>query len=218
MQLQNLQEEMKSVKLVPMADRWVWTLENSGVFTVASLRKKIDELKLAAVAEKTRWVKYVPLKVNITAWKVKVDGFPTRFNMSRRGIGIQSLVCPICNCSVESTEHLFFRCSLIRELGCKVLGWWNFPVSTFESYGEWVDWLVSLRIPSKTKLLFEGVWSVMWWYVWNFRNKILFDEKPPKKSMLFDAIVSSSFNWCKFRSKASFGWNDWLKNPYCISL
>nr|GEY60065.1 RNA-directed DNA polymerase, eukaryota [Tanacetum cinerariifolium] len=35
---------------------------------------------------KTRWIKEVPIKINVHAWKVSVDGLPTRFNLSRRGV------------------------------------------------------------------------------------------------------------------------------------
>nr|GEV79657.1 RNA-directed DNA polymerase, eukaryota [Tanacetum cinerariifolium] len=184
--LKVLHEVIKTVKLVPMEDRWVWNLENSGLFTVSSLRKKIDAKRLARVAEATRWIKFVPFKVNVLAWKVMIDALPARLNISRRGIGIPSLSCPICDCGVESTDHLFFRCTLVKQLGHKVLTWWNLPVTEFDSYVAWNSWLSSMRVSSKIKLVLEGVWSVMWWFVWNHRNKILFDVTPPKKSMLFD--------------------------------
>nr|GEW33182.1 RNA-directed DNA polymerase, eukaryota, reverse transcriptase zinc-binding domain protein [Tanacetum cinerariifolium] len=50
------------------------------------------------------------------------------------------------------------------------------------------------------------------------RNKLLFDNKTPKKALIFDNLFSLSFNWCKYKCKASFKWDDWLKNPYLISV
>ncbi|GKE07918.1 hypothetical protein Tco_1411469, partial [Tanacetum coccineum] len=67
-----------------MSDRWKWDLESSGDFSVASFRKIIDDKSLSDVDSKTRWIKYVPIKVNVHAWKVKTDSLPTRFNVSRR--------------------------------------------------------------------------------------------------------------------------------------
>nr|GEU59394.1 E3 ubiquitin-protein ligase RIN2-like [Tanacetum cinerariifolium] len=81
---------------------------------------------------------------------------------------------------------------------------------------EWLDWLASLRHPIKLKALLEGVFYITWWFLWGFRNKILFDSNSPSKAVLFDNIVVSSFTWCKSRCKAAFTWNDWLKNPYLI--
>nr|GEY33898.1 putative RNA-directed DNA polymerase, eukaryota, reverse transcriptase zinc-binding domain protein [Tanacetum cinerariifolium] len=179
-QFQVFHEVIKTVKLVPMEDRWVWNLDNSSLFTVSSLRKKIDAKRLARVAEATRWIKFVLIKVNVLAWKVMIDALPTRLNISHRGIGIPSLSCPICDCGVESTDHLFFRCTLVKQLGHKVLTWWNLPVAEFDSYIAWKSWLSSIRVSSKIKLVLEEVWSVMWWFVWNHRNKILFDVTPPR--------------------------------------
>ncbi|GKA86838.1 reverse transcriptase domain-containing protein [Tanacetum coccineum] len=44
-----------------------------GEFSVASVRKLIDDNMLPEVASKTRWIKAVPIKVNVHAWKVKLD-------------------------------------------------------------------------------------------------------------------------------------------------
>ncbi|GJV66748.1 RNA-directed DNA polymerase, eukaryota [Tanacetum coccineum] len=85
----------------------------------------------------TRWVKSVPLKVNIMAWKIKMDGLPTRMNISRRGIEIDSIVCPICNSGAESSCHIFFQCNLVRQLARKISSWWNVDYVDVSSYEEW---------------------------------------------------------------------------------
>nr|GFA40518.1 RNA-directed DNA polymerase, eukaryota [Tanacetum cinerariifolium] len=82
--------------------------EEFGRFSVASARKVIDDKSLPKVDSKTRWIKYVPIKVNVHAWKVKTDSLPTRFNVSRRGIHIDSIMCAICDKGAETSSHLFF--------------------------------------------------------------------------------------------------------------
>ncbi|GKF04834.1 hypothetical protein Tco_0035502, partial [Tanacetum coccineum] len=62
------------------ADRWTWKMSGSRDFSVASVRQLIDD-KILPEAHKTRWVRYVPIKVNVIAWKVKCDSLPTRFNI-----------------------------------------------------------------------------------------------------------------------------------------
>ncbi|GJR17489.1 RNA-directed DNA polymerase, eukaryota, reverse transcriptase zinc-binding domain protein [Tanacetum coccineum] len=216
MQLNSLAEISRMTTLVPCEDRYVWTLESDGVFSVASIRKEIDGNRFQDVSLPTRWVKSVPIKVNIIAWKVKSNALPTRFNISRRGMDIDSIVCPICNAGVESTNHIFFQCVVVRQIMRKISSWWNIDYSDVNSYEEWQVWLVSIRIQSKLKGVLEGVYYGLWWYMWNFRNKLLFDKKIPEKALIFDNLVSSSFYWCKFRCKASFKWDDWLKNLYIV--
>ncbi|GKA89228.1 RNA-directed DNA polymerase, eukaryota [Tanacetum coccineum] len=116
MQLNSLAEISRMTTLVPCEDRYVWTLESDGVFLVASIRKEIDGNRFQDVSLPTRWVKSVPIKVNIIAWKVKSNALPTRFNISRRGMDIDSIVCPICNAGVESTNHIFFQCVVVRQI------------------------------------------------------------------------------------------------------
>ncbi|GJY98328.1 RNA-directed DNA polymerase, eukaryota [Tanacetum coccineum] len=103
-----------------------------------------------------------------------------------------------------------------NEIMRKISSWWNIDYSDVNSYEEWRVWLVSIRIQSKLKGVLEDVYYDLWWYMWNFRNKLLFDKKIPEKALIFDNLVSSSFYWCKFRCKASFKWDDWLKNPYIV--
>ncbi|GJZ87500.1 RNA-directed DNA polymerase, eukaryota, reverse transcriptase zinc-binding domain protein [Tanacetum coccineum] len=136
MQLNSLAEISRMTTLVPCEDRYVWTLESDGVFSVASIRKEIDGNRFQDVSLPTRWVKSVPIKVNIIAWKVKSNALPTRFNISRRGMDIDSIVCPICNAGVESTNHIFFQCVVVRQIMRKISSWWNIDYSEVNSYEE----------------------------------------------------------------------------------
>ncbi|GJZ51955.1 RNA-directed DNA polymerase, eukaryota, reverse transcriptase zinc-binding domain protein [Tanacetum coccineum] len=217
-QFDALSSLVSSINLVPMCDRWVWTLESSGIFSVASIRKIIDGNRLATSTSKTRWIKYVPIKANVLAWKVKMDALPTRFNISRRGIVIPSLTCPTCDNGIETSDHLFFKCDMSRHLASKVSSWWSVNYADINSYNEWCSWITTIRLKNKTKAMLEGVFYTMWWYIWNFRNKLLFEDKAPLKATLFDNVVSSSYYWCKFRSRSSFSWVEWLNNPRLITL
>ncbi|GJZ74266.1 RNA-directed DNA polymerase, eukaryota, reverse transcriptase zinc-binding domain protein [Tanacetum coccineum] len=189
-----------------------------GEFSVASIRKMIDEKSLSTVDTKTRWIKCVPIKVNVLAWKIKIDALPTRFKISRRGIDIDSILCPICDCGVESASHLFFSCSLVRQVVRKVCSWWEVNYVDVNSYVEWVTWMESLRLMSKSKLMLEGVFYVVWWHIWLYCNKLLFETKFPSKAVIFEDVVSRSYYWCRYRCKASFSWNDWLTNHNLIPL
>ncbi|GJT46442.1 RNA-directed DNA polymerase, eukaryota, partial [Tanacetum coccineum] len=131
-----LKEKMKGCVLVNMQDRWVWSLEGSGDFLVASVRNLIDGITLSEVSTKTRWIKEVPIKINVHAWKVKIDCLPTRLNISRRGMDIDSILCPMCGIAVESTRHLFFTCHISRDILRKISRWWDIEYTEIASYEE----------------------------------------------------------------------------------
>nr|GFB11768.1 RNA-directed DNA polymerase, eukaryota [Tanacetum cinerariifolium] len=107
---------MRLVVLSSIEDRWMWGLENSGLFSVASIRRHIDDKMLSGWNCQTRWINYVPIKVNVLAWKVMTKSLPTRFNISRRGILIDSILCVNCDMGVETSRHSFFSCRMAKEV------------------------------------------------------------------------------------------------------
>ncbi|GKC52448.1 RNA-directed DNA polymerase, eukaryota, reverse transcriptase zinc-binding domain protein, partial [Tanacetum coccineum] len=211
-------EMMQQVILAPVSDRWTWTLNNSGEFSVASVRKLIDDKVCTGGNQITRWIRYVPNKVNIHAWKVMTNSLATKFNISRRGIDIDSISCVNCGIGVETTSHLFFTCEMAQQVSHLINLWWDVPDMEIDSYDSWKIWVGNIRLTSKTKMMFEGVYHVSWWLLWWYRNQKIFEAKTPNKALLFDDVISKSFYWCRSRSKASFSWNDWLKSLHLISL
>ncbi|GJT97592.1 RNA-directed DNA polymerase, eukaryota, reverse transcriptase zinc-binding domain protein [Tanacetum coccineum] len=145
-----------NVLLLQINDHWVWNLESSGDFSVKSARSFIDDLLLPKADVPTRWVKVVPIKINIFGWRVCLDKLPTRLNLSLRGIDIPSILCPLCSIAVESSSHLLFSCQLARSLMLKVARWWKLDIHDFNSYGDWIVWLNNIRFSSKLKEILEG--------------------------------------------------------------
>ena len=204
--------------LPQMIDHWVWKLEASGVFSVNSVRNLIDDRLLPKEEVPTRWVKVIPIKVNIFAWKVRSDKLPTRLNISLRGVELNSIICPLCNVGVESSSHLFLSCSLARNLRRLVLRWWELEDSDLSSYDDWLAWLNNVKIPNHLKEILEGVCYVMWWLIWRFRNQSLFGNCQPRKDSLFDYLVQTTFNWCSYRSMCNLNWAIWLQSPILLNL
>nr|GEW06150.1 hydroxycinnamoyl-CoA quinate/shikimate transferase [Tanacetum cinerariifolium] len=86
----------------------------------------------------------------------------------------------------ETASHLFFSCCKARKVAKLITRWWNVFDEEFDSYDDWVAWLMSIHLPMKNKKMLEGVFYVMWWLLWLFRNKIIFEDKAPKKEIFFD--------------------------------
>ncbi|GJY72059.1 RNA-directed DNA polymerase, eukaryota, reverse transcriptase zinc-binding domain protein [Tanacetum coccineum] len=150
-QLTDLTTYVEGVVLGVTPDRWYWTLDGSGEFSVASARKVIDDNRFPEVSTQTRWIKAVPIKVNIHAWKVRMDCLPTRLNISRRGIDIPSILCPVCGSVTESSSHLFFDCLVAKDNFRKICRWWEVDFMKVHTFDGWVSWIVNLRISIKHK-------------------------------------------------------------------
>nr|GEZ85377.1 RNA-directed DNA polymerase, eukaryota [Tanacetum cinerariifolium] len=178
-QWRDMLESLDGVLLSLVEDRWKWVLNGSGVFTVASARQYIDNKRLPRTSSKTRWIKEVPIKVNTHAWKVSLDGLPTRWNISRRdmdissilcplyglptrwnisrrGMDISSILCPLCELAVETSKHLFFECTVVKDIFRKICNWWDVSNMEIASFDDWASWILNLRLSSKHKRLLEG--------------------------------------------------------------
>ncbi|GJU52899.1 RNA-directed DNA polymerase, eukaryota, reverse transcriptase zinc-binding domain protein [Tanacetum coccineum] len=133
-----------------------------------------------------------------------VDYLPTRFNLSRRRLDIHTILCPICEKHAETSGHTFFACSMASDILRNIAFWWDVNPPQVASFEEWELWMLSLNLSSNRKLLLGGVIYTAWWFIWNFRNKMVFGSTPPSKAVLFDDIVARSFQWCKHRGRFKF--------------
>nr|GEX99355.1 RNA-directed DNA polymerase, eukaryota [Tanacetum cinerariifolium] len=73
-----------SVTLSASKDRWICDLNGDGVFRVKEVRTILDDIFLPSAVDATRWVKYIHIKINVFAWRARLDRLPTRINLVRR--------------------------------------------------------------------------------------------------------------------------------------
>ncbi|GKA38747.1 RNA-directed DNA polymerase, eukaryota [Tanacetum coccineum] len=92
----------------------------------------------------------------------KLDNLPTRLNLSRRGVDLESIFCPICNLAVESSDHILFQCSLVKEIYFKIANWWDIDAVVLSSYIDWWSWFSSIHLSTKLKMILEGVFYIAW--------------------------------------------------------
>ncbi|GKC65968.1 RNA-directed DNA polymerase, eukaryota [Tanacetum coccineum] len=187
-QLDQLQSLIGPIILSSLDDRWRWDLNEEGIFRVQDARNLLCL---------QRWVKS---------------------SLSRRGVQISSMMCPLCNNAGEDSSHLFFGCDMAIDITRLVCRWWHLAWTPVGSFSEWLAWFKTIRMGSKVKGLLEGVFYTSWWCLWNFRNQLLFAAQSLRKNVLFDDIISRSFTWSHARCRSKFSLENWLRNPFLISL
>nr|GEU69381.1 RNA-directed DNA polymerase, eukaryota [Tanacetum cinerariifolium] len=148
-QWEEIKNIIDSVCLTSMEDRRIWSVNGSGLFSVASTRIMINKLLLSSGGDSTKWCKLLPIKVNIMVWKLSLDRLPTRLNLLSRGINIPTLHCLICEDHLESRDHLVFSYAFVNNV-----------------------------IGSKQKVYLQATFFSLWWHLWAFRNACVFGSPP----------------------------------------
>ncbi|GKA80774.1 RNA-directed DNA polymerase, eukaryota, reverse transcriptase zinc-binding domain protein [Tanacetum coccineum] len=106
-----------------------------------------------------------------------------------------------------TVNHTFFNCGLAKELWSILAKLWDLDIPMCGNIAEWHAWLGDLHVSSKVRLAIEGVGGTLLWSIWNFRNNLIFSSTPPKKSMIWDSVVSQSFLWISSRNlKCKISW------------
>nr|GEY91439.1 RNA-directed DNA polymerase, eukaryota [Tanacetum cinerariifolium] len=134
---------------------WPKDLNDDGYFHVKDVRSKLDDSLLPKADTPTRWIKTIPIKLNIFAWKVSLNRLPTRLNLVRRGVLVSPISCPICLAGLEDLDHLLFRCNMAAEVLRAVSKWWNLAWSPLDSYSTWLSWVSSIQMLSQLKSVLE---------------------------------------------------------------
>ena len=206
--------EIQKVSLLERADRLGWSEDVSDAFSVASARRWLDRATLFRGGEGTTWNNWVPIKLNVLMWRIKLAIIPTRERLSARGIMVDSIGCPVCGLSVESVNHIFADCSLLREVWHRLAIWWGVDLPREASLRSYVEWSSKIVGSSGQRKAFEAVIITTFWVLWNFRNQSIFALNPPKKASIFDEVVDRSFFWVSNRCRnRNVSWGMWLQNP-----
>lgn len=205
--------ELSHIELSSNSDSWTWSIGEDGLFSVAATRLHIDHSTLPSSSIGTRWNKGLPRKVNIFIWRLRLDRLPTRLNLSKRGLEIDSIMCPICNANVESNDHVFFNCEVASSVWCLIRSWCNLSCPLPSSSRDWLTWIDNLPGSSLKKDRLYVIIASMFWTIWKYRNSITFSSNSMRKCDIFDSIRLISFSWLKYRGRKISSWIDWLCNP-----
>nr|GEX19049.1 RNA-directed DNA polymerase, eukaryota [Tanacetum cinerariifolium] len=88
--------------------------------------------------------------------RARRDCLPTRHNLSRRGILLDSVLCPLCDAAVEDSQHVFFSCDIAQDVFRSICRWWDLDGQVLSTFSDWQVWFLSLRLLSSIKALLKG--------------------------------------------------------------
>ncbi|GJX57414.1 RNA-directed DNA polymerase, eukaryota, reverse transcriptase zinc-binding domain protein [Tanacetum coccineum] len=191
-----------------------WAQVEDGVFKVKELTRFVEEkiLHVESGGQETIWNKLVPKKVNIFVWRAFKGRLPVCVELDRRGIDLDSVLCPSCK---ESCAHSLVTCDLAMSVWEKIFRWWKlghvnaFTIDEFFSSSGKVNVLGTL----------SNIWQAVIWtfgyLVWKETNARVFGNKISSTNKIVQDIQLKSFDWIVRRSKRykDIDWQQWMFDP-----
>nr|GEW15411.1 RNA-directed DNA polymerase, eukaryota [Tanacetum cinerariifolium] len=148
---------LESVSLSHSHDRWICNASSDGSFRVKDIRNLIDDLILPSRSVPTKWMKYVPIKINIFVWRARRDCLPSRENLMRRGVVMESTDCSIYCLVEEDVHHILLQCNLAHSVLLRICRWWDIDWQSWSFFHTWDGWFSSIKIAPNNKKILEGV-------------------------------------------------------------
>ncbi|XP_076885917.1 uncharacterized protein LOC143535587 [Bidens hawaiensis] len=192
-EMQDVQNLLSKVVLSEAKDKWVWEADSGGIFSVASVKSLLNRGRNLQKNNETRWVSWVPIKVNVLMWRIEMERIPTRLALVRRNIRIQDTLCPLCDAVTESAGHLFIDCSFAFQVWQAVWSWCSIQQPMFRNVKDMLL-LPSLGKQNKWyKRILCGIMMIVCWTIWKTRNKKVFEGSSSKVIEVVALVKSVSF-------------------------
>ncbi|XP_071713353.1 uncharacterized protein [Rutidosis leptorrhynchoides] len=216
-ELMELNNIVSSVTLSDKPDSWKCTLDPSGTYTTKSMTHLINTLKLGGNTINTTIPhnKLLPQKVYIFIWRALQKKLPVRSELDKRGIDLDSILCPLCDMDIETTDHILGLCPKSALIWKHVLDWWAQDNTLISNVN---DAIINDQAFALNKLG-NSIWQATKWTtcytIWKHRNLNVFPKKMWSPASILSEIQTQSYSWIskRLRKKKSIMWHQWLINP-----
>ncbi|GJR70576.1 reverse transcriptase domain, reverse transcriptase zinc-binding domain protein [Tanacetum coccineum] len=153
-------------------------------------------------------------KVNIFVWRALKKRLSIREELDKRGIDLDTVLCPCCDNGVESCKHSLVLCSMAMGIWEKIHSWWKLGGVSAFSIRDIFYLNGDVNLPNNSILLWQAVLWTYGYFIWKERNNHVFKAKVSSANKIVHGIQLKSFESIARRSKKnSNDWMQWLRDP-----
>ncbi|XP_071740924.1 uncharacterized protein [Rutidosis leptorrhynchoides] len=184
--------------------KWSWLRTPTGRTSneLTKLNNLLTTVSLSDIPDSWKWI-------------------PVRAELDKHGIDLDTVLCPLCNNHIETTEHILALCPKSTLIWTSVLKWWNqHPIANMN-----LDDTIIKNQYFTSNVIENSIWQATKWItcysIWKHQNLKVFSKKEWVPATIISEIQTQSFSWISTRAKKkSLEWQQWLINPsfYVSSL
>jgi hypothetical protein len=185
-------------------DSWQWRADPAVGFTAKSAYYSLIKCQppgtqlsdLQKLVFTGIWKSASPSKVSAFSWQLLLNRIPTKDNLALRGVDTgNGLLCVACNCTLETSLHLFLHCGIAAQVWYAIARWIShdlpLPPSIFHSF----VMLVGCGINKSRKKGLRLIWHAFIWTIWRARNNRIFNSCVIDLLEILDNIKRISWQW-----------------------
>jgi hypothetical protein len=149
------------------------------------------------------WNQFIPSNMSILVWRLFNERLPTKANLSKRGIRLNSSALCVGGCgSQETEEHLFFNCPSLGAIWREIVRWIGILVALAKGGADHLIIFKNLLLGNvKTRDRMGVIWCAAVKLIWQTRNNIVFNQTSFDWERVMEEIKIRSWNILKARSK-----------------
>ncbi|XP_071727551.1 uncharacterized protein [Rutidosis leptorrhynchoides] len=156
----------------------------------------------------------IPQKVGILVWRIQRKRIAVKEELDKRGIDLDSLLCPLCNDVVESVDHAIYSCKLAQEIWVGIYKWWDLPLPSGSNIEDAIKGGLSIGLNASQRKTWQAIVWVTCYFIWKNRNQKVFRNEAWASPKVINKIQVKSLEWVKNRSRGrSVDWHQWLLKP-----
>ncbi|MCH83014.1 LINE-1 reverse transcriptase like [Trifolium medium] len=196
------------------SDNWKW---GGACYSVKEAYSRLIEEDV----EEVEWVKEVwnpliPTKMSILGWRLFHNRLPTKDNLRKRGVHLNSssLCVGGCGCD-ENAHHILFNCPMLSVVWTETLKWLGISTALSEGGFEHLKMFKGL-VPGgkKVKNILQTIWFANIFVTWQARNAVVFSHEGFNGEKVVEEAKVWSWRILKNRSKGfNYPLYQWLGNP-----
>ncbi|XP_071687838.1 uncharacterized protein [Rutidosis leptorrhynchoides] len=156
----------------------------------------------------------IPQKIGIFTWRFLKGRIAVKTELEKRGIVLDSLLCPMCNNVTESIVHAIFSCKTAHDVWVGIFKWWKINLPSDITLDELLGGTGYGNFSSIQAKIWQAIMWTTRYIIWKNRNQKVFNNDSWIAQKIICEVQVKTFEWIGNRSKRIHkDWHQWLYDP-----